>query len=305
MSTEGLMEPVPGVEPTKGGLYLWRYVPNVGAAVLFLILFMGSFLYISWKIWRTRALFCLVFAVGCFSQFIFGSCKLAAFFCLTLHAVEMVGYGVRAGAHNNTGKLMSFVVQNFFLLVAPVLFAASIYMILGRIITSVRGDKYSAVKPSKITLTFVGGDVLSFLVQGGGAGLSVVQKPGLAQWAERIVVIGLLIQIIMFALFCLLAVVFHRRMRRAPTAQSYAAKFSWEACLYMLYAVSVLIMARSIFRVVEYCQGQTGYALSHEWTLYVFDSVPMFAVTVIFGWRFPGNVNDKYLGQPECLDMGH
>lgn len=68
MSTEGLMEPVPGVDPTRGGLYLWRYVPNVGAAALFLVLFMASFLYISWKIWRTRAFFCIVFAVGCFSE---------------------------------------------------------------------------------------------------------------------------------------------------------------------------------------------------------------------------------------------
>lgn len=216
----------------------------------------------------------------------------------------MVGYGVRAGAHNNTGKLMPFVVQNMFLLVAPVLFAASIYMILGRIITSVRGDKYSPVKPSNITLTFVLGDVLSFLIQGGGAGLSVVQNPSLAKWAERIVVIGLLFQIIMFALFGVLSVIFHRRMRRAPTAESYAATFSWEAGLYTLYALSVLIMARSIFRVVEYCQGHAGYALSHEWTLYVFDSVLMFAVTVIFAWKFPVNVDDKYLGESECLDMG-
>lgn len=65
MSTSSLLEPVPGVEPTKGGYYLWRYLPNKAAAAIFLILFLASFLYISWKIWRTRARFCIVFAVGC------------------------------------------------------------------------------------------------------------------------------------------------------------------------------------------------------------------------------------------------
>lgn len=215
----------------------------------------------------------------------------------------MVGYGVRAGARNNTGKLMPFVIQNMFTLIAPVLFAASIYMTLGRIIDSVHGAKYSLVKPSKITLTFVLGDALSFLVQGNGAGLSVIQKPGFAKWAERIVVIGLLIQIIMFALFCVLSVVFHRRMRRGPPAQSYSATASWESGLYMLYAVSLLIMVRSIFRVIEYTQGQTGYALSHEWTLYVFDSLLMFAVTVIFAWRFPSQFDAKNIDQSECLEM--
>ncbi|KAL6862455.1 hypothetical protein ACO1O0_002688 [Amphichorda felina] len=163
MSTEGYLKPVPGVEPTKAGLYLWRYPPNIGAAALFLVLFLGSSLYTCWKIWRT---------------------------------LEMVGYGVRAGARNQTGKLMPFVIQNIFILVAPVLFAASIYMTLGRIITSVGGDKHSLVKPSKITLTFVLGDVLSFVVQGGGAGMSVIQDVDIAKWAERVIIIGLVIQIV-------------------------------------------------------------------------------------------------------------
>lgn len=202
---------------------------------------------------------------------------------------------------------MPFVVQNMFILVAPVLFAASVYMTLGRLITSVHGDKHSPVKPSKITLTFVLGDALSFVVQGGGAGLSVVQRPGFAKWAERVIVIGLLIQIVMFALFCLLSVVFHRKMRRTSTAQTYQTAVSWESNLYMLYAVSLLIMVRSIFRVIEYAQGQTGYALSHEWTLYVFDSLLMFAVTVIFAWRFPSHLDAKarHTEQLRYLDMSY
>ena len=68
MGYEALLEPVPGVEPTKGGIYLWRYVPNVGAAALFLILFIAAFLYICFKIWKTKARFCIVFAIGCFRK---------------------------------------------------------------------------------------------------------------------------------------------------------------------------------------------------------------------------------------------
>lgn len=68
MSTEGLFTPVSGVEPTKGGVYLWRYLPSAVAAILFLILFLGSFLFISWKIWRTRTWFCIAFAIGCFCK---------------------------------------------------------------------------------------------------------------------------------------------------------------------------------------------------------------------------------------------
>lgn len=215
----------------------------------------------------------------------------------------MVGYGVRAGARNNTGKLMPFCIQNMFILIAPVLFAATIYMMLGRIIVGVGGERHSLIRPSKITLIFVSGDVLSFIIQGGGGGMSAVQDVHVVEWAERLIIIGLFVQIVMFALFCVLAVVFHRRMRRSPVAIVESKGLSWEVDLYFLYVVSALIMVRSIFRVVEYIQGQTGYLLSHEWSLYVFDSLLMFAVTVLFCWKFPGHLATKRLEQPRDIPL--
>ncbi|KAG4266629.1 hypothetical protein FPRO03_01913 [Fusarium proliferatum] len=271
MSTEGLFKPVPGVEPTKGGAYLWRYSPSVPAAAIFLVLFMASFLCISWKIWKTRTYFCIVFAIGCF--------------------FEMVGYGVRAGAHSKTSKIMPYAVQNMFILIAPALFAASIYMVLGQIIRGLNADKHSLLKPTKLTRTFVLGDVLSFMIQGGGAGMSVVQNASLSKWAERIVILGLVVQIVIFGLFCAVSLVFHRRMIREPTAESIGTIMPWESTLYMLYAVSLLIMIRSIFRIIEYAQGYTGYSLSHEWTLYIFDTLLMWLVTVIYIWRYPDGLN--------------
>ncbi|RGP63808.1 hypothetical protein FSPOR_8415 [Fusarium sporotrichioides] len=202
----------------------------------------------------------------------------------------MVGYGIRASARNKTNKIMPYAAQNMFILVAPALFAASIYMVLGRIIRGLNADRHSLLKPTKLTKTFVLGDVLSFMIQGGGGGMSAIQNATLSKWAERIVIIGLVIQIVIFGLFCVVSVVFHRRMSRTPTAESIGTLIPWESTLYMLYAVSFLIMVRSIFRVIEYAQGLTGYALSHEWTLYVFDTLLMWVVTVIFAWRYPSDI---------------
>lgn len=61
-----------------------------------------------------------------------------------------------------------YVTQSVLLLVAPALFAASIYMYLGRIIRLVRGEKYSVIRVSWMTKIFVAGDVLSFLMQASG-----------------------------------------------------------------------------------------------------------------------------------------
>lgn len=215
----------------------------------------------------------------------------------------MVGYGVRAGARNNTGKLMPFCIQNMFILIAPVLFAATIYMMLGRIIVGTGGERHSLIRPSKITLIFVSGDILSFIIQGGGGGMSAVQDVNVVKWAERLVIIGLFVQIVMFATFCVLAIVFHTRMRRSPVSITEVKGLTWEEDLYFLYAVSALIMVRSIFRVVEYIQGHTGYLLSHEWTLYVFDSLLMFVVAVLFCWKFPGHLATNRLREPRGIPL--
>ena len=196
---------------------------------------------------------------------------------------------------------MPYCIQNVFLLIAPVLFAATIYMMLGRIISRTGGDRYSLINPTKITLIFVLGDVVSFVVQAGGAGMSVVQNANISKWADRVIIIGLFIQIIIFGFFCALAVIFQRRMRRASQSSAMLSNsgvvsegaWIWEYDIYLLYTLSFLIMVRSIFRVVEYCQGQTGYALSHEWTLYVFDSLLMIIVAALFCWKFPGHLSTR------------
>ncbi|KAL2886228.1 Protein RTA1 [Ceratocystis lukuohia] len=268
-----LLDPVPGVEPTKGGYYLWRYLPSQAAAALFLVLFTASFSYISWKTYKTRTYFCIVFAVGCL--------------------FEVIGYGSRISARSNTGSIMKYSIQNVFILVAPTIFAAAIYMTLGRIITSVRAEKYSMIRPSRLAKTFVIGDVLTFFIQGGGAGMMVSQSQNSVKLGEKIIIFGLVAQVVLFSLFGVVAAVFHRRLKRFPTADSLDGLIPWKETLVMLYSVSVLVMIRSIFRVIEYLQGHTGYSLSHEWTLYVFDTVPMFAVTVLFAWRFPSGLKRK------------
>jgi hypothetical protein len=58
--------------------------------------------------------------------------------------------------------------QSLLILVAPALFAASIYIVLGRVILLVDGERYSLVRRKWLTKIFVAGDVFSFLLQGSG-----------------------------------------------------------------------------------------------------------------------------------------
>lgn len=202
--------------------------------------------------------------------------------------VEVIGYCGRALAVNRTGELGPYIIQATFILIPPAFFAATIYMILARIIRLVDGDHLSVVKPRIVTRLFVTGDILSFTVQGNAAGLLVHNN--LRTLATALILLGLAIQLISFVLFAVCAIIFHKRFRRNPTARSYHVDPKWIQTLYMLYVVSVLIVIRSVFRIVEYAFGNDGYPITHEWTLYVFDSTLMFLVVIIFFFRYPSNL---------------
>ena len=203
-----------------------------------------------------------------------------------MRTVEVVGYIGRAAASNATDQLGPYIIQSVLLLVPPSLFAASIYMTLGRIIRGLGpvAEQYSLIRVSWLTKFFVIGDVFAFLVQATGAGmLSAGEDMG--DMGQNIVIAGLVIQILFFGFFVVAAIVFHRRFE--------ARGFPWVGMMHMLYGTSALILARCIFRIVEYVMGPEEYLLTHEWTLYVFDGVLMVAVMVIFYLWYPSEI-----GQP-------
>lgn len=258
---------MPELKPYRGDYYLWRYIPSTPAAGIFTALFALGTAYIAWRMFKSRAWFCTAFVIG--------------------GLLELVGYASRATARGQTEKLMPYVIQSTFILVAPALFAASVYMVLARVIRSVGAESLSIVPLKWLTKIFVSGDILSFVVQASGAGVLVTADS--MKMGENIILGGLFVQIIMFGLFATTAAVFHVRIRRQPSTASLDVKSTWKSTMLMLYVVSALIMVRSIFRVVEYIMGYDGYPLRNEWTLYVFDAVLMFGVVVAFAWRFPGN----------------
>ncbi|KAI1408592.1 RTA1 like protein [Hypoxylon sp. FL1857] len=259
------------LEPYVGNYYLWKYLPSIPAAIIFALLFLAATGAHCWRLFKTRLWFCLPFVVG--------------------GIMEVIGYCARAAAHDRTGELIPYIIQNILILLPPVLFAASIYMVLGRIIRAVHGEPYSLIRVNILTKVFVAGDVLSFFVQGGGAG--IMAQGGNADTGEKIIVGGLILQIIMFGLFIITAVIFQTRYQKHKVAAPAYDAMGWRMSMYMLYGVSAMIMIRNIFRTVEFAAGQDGYLLSHEWTVYVFDSILMLTVMVVFLVWYPSNLKQS------------
>jgi hypothetical protein len=106
-----------------------------------------------------------------------------------------------------------------------------------------------------------------------------------------VIVGGLILQVIFFGFFLICGVVFQFRIGRRPTTKSSSADIPWRKHMAALHVASLFILVRSIFRVVEYLQGQDGYLLTTEVFLYVFDAALMFLVMAVFAVIHPSEIN--------------
>lgn len=117
---------------------------------------------------------------------------------------------------------------------------------------------------------------------------------------EHIIVGGLVFQILFFSLFLIVGLKFHVRMNKRPTEKVITDNASgglWQKHLYAIFAGSTLILIRSVFRLIEYAQGYTGFLASHEVYLYVFDALLMFSTMTLYASIHPSEINALLKGE--------
>ncbi|KAG5753044.1 hypothetical protein H9Q70_004349 [Fusarium xylarioides] len=250
----------------------YHYGPSLAAAVISIILFTATTILHFFQMIQTRTWFFLAFSLG--------------------GIFEIIGYIGRTVPDT----LGAYILQSVFLLVAPALFAASIYMELGRIVDLVDGDHYLYIRRRWLTRVFVIGDVLSFFMQGSGGGMMGSDNTNSRKLGEKLIVVGLFVQIVFFGCFVITAAMFHLRLRRNPTQKVIADKPPYLRHLTALYITSILIFIRSLVRVIEFIQGFDGYIISHEIFIYLFDAVPMLAVMLIMNWIHPSEIKKLLVG---------
>jgi hypothetical protein len=120
----------------------------------------------------------------------------------------------------------------------------------------------------------------------------------IGQW---VIVAGLCVQLVFFGAFVITSLIFHIKIIRSPTIESerFMNKHGsiwprdWRGVLFACYSASVLILIRSVYRLVEFVQGNDGYVISHEVFLYVFDAAMMFLVMGVMNVFHPSFVLNK------------
>ncbi|KAL1598441.1 hypothetical protein SLS59_006725 [Nothophoma quercina] len=240
---------------------MYRYTPSLAAAILFLVLFSILTLLHIYFYLRHRRSSTIYIILG-------GLCEIA-------------GFAARIGSHYDNTSWAPFIIQGTLLLIGPLFFAATVYMMLGRTVRIANASAISRISPKWYTRSFVTADISTLIVQGLGASLMGTMQLSLALAGEKVVIAGLAFQVATFVMFLIAAVDFDVRMRRASVTTDDVVDGAWKKMLHVLYTLSALVLFRCVFRLIEYAMGNAAYLISHEWTLYVFDGVPMFSVLVL------------------------
>ncbi|KAK3401716.1 RTA1 like protein-domain-containing protein [Sordaria brevicollis] len=279
-------------DTTTGGsleqFEFFKYDPSLAANAVFTALFGITAIGHTFLLVKNRTWYFIPFVLGCLFE-----------------AVGYIGRIIAAGETPNW-TLTPYIIQSLLILLGPALYAASIYMILARLIRMLEAEAYSVVRVNWLTKIFVLGDVLSFMAQGAGGGLLATAKSAKDQdQGNNVVLAGLGIQVAFFGLFIITTILFHLRIAANPTAKSYSVTVPWRQFLWALYTTSSLIMIRSLFRMVEYAMGWDSVLLKKEVYLLVLDGLLMVIVSVTFLWYHPSKilVGYKQVGMRSVGDL--
>jgi len=215
--------------------------------------------------------------------------------------MEAAGFDARIVSIKKAGVVAPYIVQYACPILAPAVFSAACYMTFKRIVYYVTPDRYRGIRtlwvPARaLTPIFVGFDVITFLIQLGGAAIvagGVSHKPepdnNKVKSGSNILKLGLVLQLICFGFFTFVGA---RFIFVSKNWRSEWPNTRWVRLNLMVNGACALILIRSIYRLIEFATvGGTkkSYFQTHEWLMWVFDAFLMLLVVVGFIFIHPGD----------------
>ncbi|KAK1579627.1 uncharacterized protein LY79DRAFT_563841 [Colletotrichum navitas] len=241
---------------------VWFYDPNKIAPIVFAAVFGASGLVHAWQCYRYKCWKLTGWAVAG-----------AAAYCGSFVA--------RAFGAADYKDLTAYVVHFNFVFAAPPLFELLNYGVLARVAYYL--PYHCPIHPGRLKTTFT---TLATIIEVlGGYGAYYASKRNEPEGEQAIgrgcLLASLILQTILIAVFLGLTSVFHARVRRARTVRGSGPN----SVIWVLYASSALILARTVFRVVDivnlaaFDPEQNDFdpslvpaVVRFEWPFYVFEA---------------------------------
>ncbi|KFA68505.1 hypothetical protein S40285_05382 [Stachybotrys chlorohalonatus IBT 40285] len=211
---------------------VYQYRPSLPANATFLALYVIALLLHVYLgiMWRTRGFMCFM-AIGC--------------------SYIIIGYVGRIMLYYNPWSFTAFILQIICVSSGPVFFSAAIYLTLSRVVTSL-GPEISRFRPKLFFWGFISADIICLSFQAAGGGLSTTSN-GSSQAGITLAMVGLILQVVMMAIFTALLIDYLVRFVRQNPSAAYDVRL--RLFFGFLGLALVLLLARCCFRCYELNEG--------------------------------------------------
>ncbi|EJD46865.1 RTA1-domain-containing protein [Auricularia subglabra TFB-10046 SS5] len=201
------------------------------------------------------------------------------------------GFAMRLVLRRKEDSLPVFIAQSTLIVLSPCAFLAADYLLLGRLAHFLGTEKHLVVAPKRITKIFLFSDLATFLIQGSGSGLMVMESS--RDIGNKIFLGGLILQGISFAFFSAVFGIWlyrTRKFERITWIQDISKPWhkDWRSLAGALVVSCIGIIIRSIYRIVEGSEGFFGKLGRTEWIFYTFDALPLFIAIGVYIPFWPG-----------------
>ncbi|KAF9041120.1 RTA1-domain-containing protein [Hymenopellis radicata] len=247
-------------------------------------------------------------------------------------SLEIAGWVGRFWSSFDDTKDTPFIIQIVTTIIGPTPFLAANFIIFGAIVR-IMGQGFSRLSPRYYSIIFVSCDVISLFVQAVGGGIaSASHTPEKANLGGKIMLGGIIFQLVVMTLFLFLAAeFFYRFFTESPiegralvtvdtvashvtlTSSGYRLSSKTRLMLVALFFCTACLYIRAIYRTIELAGGWDGAIIKTEKWFNIFDGAMVVLAFYTMNFAHPGRLlgrdamnakNTTSLDKPEQLEMG-
>ncbi|GIZ45418.1 hypothetical protein CKM354_000858500 [Cercospora kikuchii] len=265
MAVQGYVDPnFPNpMGPNDATIIIYGYTPALAVGVLGVVLFFTAAVAHLYLLVRHRTWYFTPMLVGTI--------------------MEIVGYAFRLlSSQQNPYSVPYFVVQYFFIVVAPVLFSAAIYTIVS-VMINIYGRDFAPLPPKAVLGIFITCDVVATIVQVAGAALVGVAYSNQRDptTPNNILLAGLAFQVFSFAVFLIILTWTLVKARKSPERIN-------TGFVVGVVIATLAVYLRTVFRLAETAEGLMETLSTHEVYFGCLEFAPIVVAVFIFTYWHPG-----------------
>lgn len=259
--------PNPYIDPANDSCNPIRYIPDKAVNIVAAVLYFIVAIILTWQNYRHRANYMLCLVIGAYC--------------------EGIGIVLRLAFRNNPHSQAIYILQYLFVVLSPCAFLAGDYILLGRLVAHLDAPQYlRPFKAKAISWTFITSDIVTFLIQAAGGGLSISKQVPTAAAGGHVFLAGIAAQMASFLLFSSLWAMF--AIRAYAQDKVLWRKTGWKPLHWALGFTCICFLIRSVYRTVELSQGYIGYLATHERYFLGLDTLPLWLGICSYTFIWPG-----------------